>query len=238
LQGLTLLGNMIKYMPNRNTRRIYAENTFYHIYNRGVEKRIIFKDEKDYKVFLSYIKEYLLSRPEISPHEGLTLKGQTFTWTPRQPKNYHDRLELHAYCLMPNHFHLLIKQMDKSSIKEFMQSLGTRYIMYFNKRYNRVGSLFQGRYKTSIVNNDSYILHLSRYIHLNPSEYTDDLANAYSSYGDYLGQRNTKWVKTEFILKYFSRSTNPMFNRTNSYKDFVENHEKNSKTILGKLTLE
>lgn len=110
--------------------------------------------------------------------------------------------------------------------------------MYFNKKYNRVGNLFQGPYKAILIKDDAQLLHLSRYIHLNPSEHSKDIINTYSSYADYLKTRNTSWVKTDFILKFFNGSINPLFHKTNNYKDFVENYKQDSAKIIGKLALE
>ena len=153
-------------------------------------------------------------------------------------KNYNTGVELIAYCLMPNHFHLLIKQIDDNSLKNFMKSLTVKYSMYFNKKYDRVGQLFQGRYKAVLITNDSYLLHLSRYIHLNPSEYTNNLVDAYSSYGDYLGLRKTKWVKPNIVLNFFNKPVAQEFIKINNYKDFVKKYKKDPAELLGRLTLE
>jgi len=114
----------------------------------------------------------------------------------------------------------------------------TRYSIYFNKKYDRVGSLFQGRYKAVLVLENNYLLHLSRYIHLNPSEYSSNLIGAYSSYANYLGSRKTRWVKPDFVLNFFNKEISPEFKKVISYKDFVENYKNGSTEILGKLTLE
>lgn len=226
-------------MPQKNVIKTYVKGGVYHIYNRGVEKRIIFKDAQDYKVFLKYLKQYL-SKPPRRDHfkTSVTFKGSTFKGIPRQPKNYNKEVDLLAYCLIPNHFHLLIKQGKKRTIEEFMLSLATRYSMYFNKKNKRVGSLYQGTYKAARVKDDAYLLHLSRYIHLNPLEYTKDLTKAYSSYADYLRLRKTKWVKPDLILSFFNKSLLPEFTKTQSYKGFVEKGKRDSATILGNLTLE
>lgn len=226
-------------MPSKNIIKVNVENGYYHIYNRGVEKRKIFQDTQDYKVFLNYLKEYLSPPPELKTlTTTFTLQGSTFKGVPRQPKNYHDKIVLLAYCLIPNHFHLLIKQVEKGVMKNFMQSLLTRYSMYFNKKYERVGTLFQGIYKATLINDESYLLHLSRYIHLNPFEYSPVLVRAYSSYAEYLGKRKTKWINTKLILSFFDQAKLTILKKTNSYKDFVEKYKKDSKEILGDLVLE
>lgn len=226
-------------MPQKNVLKTYSKGSCYHIYNRGVEKRTIFKDKQDYAVFLGYLKEYL-SPPQDKEKliKQFTLKGESFKGLPRQPKNYSNEIDLLAYCLMPNHFHLLIKQNSDRAIENFMRSLLTRYSVYFNKRYDRVGSLFQGPYKAVLVNEESYLLHLSRYIHLNPSEYSKNLVDNYSSYSEYLGKRNTTWIKTEMILSFFSQSTNDFNHDYLTYQNFVEDKIVNSRDLLGKLCLD
>ncbi|MFV1917368.1 MAG: transposase [Patescibacteria group bacterium] len=204
-----------------------------------MEKRDIFLDTQDYKVFLKYLKDYLSPlKDKKRPSKTFSLRGSTFKGIPRQTKNYNKKVELLAYCLMSNHFHLLIKQNKKEVMKNFMQSLATRYSMYFNKRYDRVGSLFQGNYKAVLITEDQYLLHLSRYIHLNPSEYTSNLLKAYSSYAEYLGKRKTKWIITNPILAFFSQSKIQELKKNNSYKDFVEKHKKNNSESLENFILE
>jgi putative transposase len=119
-----------------------------------------------------------------------------------------------------------------------MRSLITRYSMYFNKKHARVGHIFQGRYKAILIDNDRYLLHLSRYIHLNPSEYTADLTKAYSSYPEYLGLRKSDWIKPDIILNFFNNPTIPELTKINSYKSFIEEYKKDSAIVLRELTLE
>ena len=152
-------------MPARNIVKEYLPDSYYHIYNRGVEKRIIFQDEADYKVFLSYLKLYLSPPPEL-PKE---ISDQYRAIAEKlQLNNYCNEIKLSAFCLIPNHFHLLIKQNPVNGINRFMQSLCTKYSMYFNKKHKRIGKLFQGHYKAVLVKTEEQLLHLSRYIHLNP----------------------------------------------------------------------
>lgn len=225
-------------MPSRNSLKVYIENGFYHVYNRGVEKRTIFEDEQDYRVFLKYLKE-ILSPPDPSAMITIfTLRGQSYKAVKTPLKNFSKEINLCAYCLMPNHFHFLIKQTKRTSLEGFMRALMTRYSMYFNKRYDRVGSLFQGRYKAVLIENEMYLLHLTRYIHLNPSEYTKDLVSAYSSYANYLKLWHTPWVKSSFVLSFFNQQTLPDFKKLLTYKKFVESYEANSSLMLKGLTLE
>lgn len=193
-------------MPAKNTLKIYVENAHYHIYNRGVEKRIIFQDEQDYSTFLSYLKTYLTPPPDVF----------------HRLNNFHGEITLSAYCLMPNHFHLLVKQNSKSAINYFMRSLATKYSMYFNAKYKRVGTLFQGRYKALQITTDSQLLHLTKYIHLNPTSTTRTVLAQYpySSYRNYLGAINQTWINPKQILDSFYQRNQDLF-----YKSFVEETE-------------
>lgn len=229
----------LDYMPSRNVIKINITNGYYHVYNRGVEKRIIFEDAQDYKVFLNYLKEYLSPPPSLEERiKPFILKGSSFQGIPHLPKNYFNQLELLAFCLMPNHFHLLIKQKGKGVMANFMRSLATRYSMYFNKKYSRVGPLFQGIYKAVMITNNNHLLHLTRYIHLNPLEQSSDLISAYSSYGTYLGIIKTPWISTMEVLSFFGQSKADFFKDINTYKAFVENHKVNTTSVLGELTIE
>lgn len=187
---------------------------------------MIFLDGQDYGVFLSYLKEYLmpkdkkklrerLSDPNISPQErSNVIKSISLN-------NFAVEITLLAYCLMPNHFHFFVKQKEAVSIDSFMQSLGTRYTLYFNRKYKRVGSLFQGVYKGVLITSEAQFLYLSRYIHKQALRLQGEtLQPQPSSYPEYLGVRHTEWVHPQEILTYFSK-TNPNL----SYKDFVEGKE-------------
>ncbi len=209
-------------MPAKNVRKEYLENGYYHLYNRGVEKRIIFLDNQDYSVFLSYLKEYLIPKNEKELWD--IISDAKISWVEKEKaikilrlNNFSKEITLLAYCLMPNHFHFFVKQKNSDSIDKFMNSLCTRYTMYFNKKYKRVGSLYQGVYRAVLVSSEEQFLHLSRYIHKQAlSPQGDALRNQPSSYEDYLGLRRTEWVHPEEILAYFSNS-NPSL----SYKTFM-----------------
>lgn len=224
-------------MASKNSRKIYSENSYYHIYNRGVEKRLIFIDNQDYSIFLLYLKEYLLPKGEQKLYEQLSNPNTSYKERNKilrllRLNNFADEIALHAYCLMPNHFHLLVKQKSYNSIDKFMHSLCIRYAMYFNRKYKRVGSLFQDVYKAVLIENEPQLLYLSSYIHRNPVkniskpklDTKDQVLCGYlsqpSSYPEYLGQRQTEWVHPEEILEYFSKE-NPKL----SYQAFVEQTE-------------
>lgn len=217
-------------MPAKNSRKIYIENGYYHIYNRGVEKRIIFVDKQDYAVFLKYLKEYLQQKDEVglnerllNPDLGYKEKDQVLKLL--RLNNFYSKIILLAYCLMPNHFHFFIRQESAENLDKFMNSLFTRYSMYFNRKYNRVGPLFQGVYKATIVASEDYYLYLTKYIHKQAlASQGEALQERYpNSFADYIGIRNTDWVHPEEVLKFFNENNGQL-----SYQGFVtENNEVN-----------
>ncbi len=198
-------------MASRNSRKIYLENTHYHVYNRGVNKQAIFLDDEDYAVFLNLFKRYLSRSPQKDA------KGREYPWL------YND-IELLAFCLMPNHFHLLVYQMEEDSLKQLLKNVCGSYTAYFNKKYQRVGPLFQDRFKAVIINDDMYLHHISRYIHLNPKSYLDW---PYSSLSYYLGIRSAEWVHPVRILELFDSNQS-------EYLKFVKDYE-GQKEILDEI---
>jgi len=227
-------------MPAKNIVKIYVENGYYHIYNRGVEKQTIFHDDDHYRVFLSCLKQLLLPPEKIIPisHE-FTVQGVTLHGMSHKRKNYYSQIELLAYTLMPNHFHLLIHQTYPKAIDQFMQSLSIRYSLFYKKTHKRIGPLFENAYKAVNITEEPYLLHLSRYLHRNAKNLTKNLADWYSSYGDYLGLHHTEWVKPDIILESFKPGTLPFLKHTNTYKSFVEyDNEELDQYIDPRLALE
>ncbi len=220
-------------MPAKNSVKIYIENGYYHIYNRGVEKRNIFLDEQDYRVFLSYLKIYLSPKEEsikdIKINDDFDFKDKNKVISQiYMLNNFFNKIDLVSYVLMPNHFHLELRQTNKKDIEIFMRSLITKYTMYFNKKYHRVGPLFQGRYKAVLIQNEEYFLHLSRYIHLNPQEILAGQpleSYPWSSYHTYINKISVSWIKKNLILINFNKNTN---NRFYNYKKFVEEYVEKS----------
>lgn len=207
-------------MPAKNSVKHYIENGYYHLYNRGVEKRNIFIDSQDYSVFLSYLKKYL------DP-------------TGSDPKSLACEVELLAFCLMPNHFHLQVKQASRNGITKLIRAVCTSYAMYFNKKYGRVGTLFQGKYKAVLIMEEAYLVHLSRYIHLNPFyPGSDPKQYPYSSYIYYLGEKNAHWLKPDLILSFFKQAQKTNLKNCLSYQSFVEDSIEDFSTYLENLTLE
>ncbi len=137
----------------------FAMGEYYHLYNRGNSKQKIFRDEKDYNHFIKLL--YLCNSTKSIVYRDISKNSYDF-----------DREEtlvfIGAYCFMPNHFHLLIKEKTENGISKFMQKVSTAYSMYFNKKYKRTGGLFEGKFKSQYLDNDRYLKYIFSYIHLNP----------------------------------------------------------------------
>lgn len=158
-------------MPSRNTVREYDAPAYYHVYNRGAGGNIIFRDSQDKQKFLVLLERYLDDRFGSYPTYAI---------------------ELLAYCIMGNHFHLLLFQdQHPDEITGFMRSISTAYSMYFNDKYKNKGHVFQGVFRASRVTNESYLAHISRYIHLNPTNY---MTYEWSSLRYYLGVAPPRWL--------------------------------------------
>lgn len=168
----------------------FAPEEYYHLYNRGVDKRIIFTSSSDYARFLKMM--YVCNSIKSVRFEEF--KDVNFSYIEKGES----LVDIGAYCLMPNHFHLLVREKDDGGITTFMKKLLTGYSMYFNKKYQRTGALFQGRFQAEHAGEDTYLNYLFSYIHLNPVKYLIkdkkfDLAKEnikkfkYSSYLDYMG---------------------------------------------------
>ncbi len=197
LQGWSLYNED---MPSKNRVKDYAPEQIYHIYNRGNNKESIFLDDEDYAVFLNMLKRHLSQKEQIDK-------------TGRGYRNFYKEIELLAFCLMPNHFHLLIYQSEKDSMTKLMRSVATAYSAYFNRKYKRVGRLFQDVFKASIIDEDAYWLHISRYIHLNPRKWR---TWEWSSLAYYLEKKHTDWIRPERAIGEFTPT---------SYLEFVEDYE-------------
>ena len=223
-------------MPAKNVIKSYVADGLYHVYNRGVNKGDIFFDEKDYRVFLSYVATALTAKDEkklktIIFEESRSYKERREATQLLRLKNFIGKIDLLAYCLMPNHFHFLLKQQGEDDMSAFVQALMTRFTMYENRRHKRVGRVFQGPYKAVIITDDAQLLHVSRYIHqnpfslkrrglfrLDPEKRLQVLRSQPSSYPNYLNEIHQEWVKPQAILSYFPKAKTGIL----SYKAFVE----------------
>jgi REP element-mobilizing transposase RayT len=187
----------------------FSNGEYYHVFNRGIDKREIFVTSEDYFKFLMYMKAVLCPTPEF-------LK----TKPPSKRFNLEKLIgsvEMIAYCLNLNHFHFILRQLKEAGISNFMHFLGTSYTMFFNAKYERSGSLFQGPFKAIHIDSNEYLLWVSAYINGN-AQIHGLIKNAaeyqWCSYPDYLGLRNGTFCSKNIILGQFKDS--------NEYKEFVE----------------
>lgn len=203
-------------MPPKNKTKLYGENAFYHAYNRGYNKQTIFHDDHDYKTFLYLIRKYL--EPGFT-EKRFTPKGEEYFV---ESNHVYNEVELLSYCLIPNHFHFLLFQKTLHGMPKLMTRVGTSYSTYYNQKYQTEGSPFQDTYKAVIVKTEEQLIHLSRYIHLNPLEVVGEQplkSYPYSSYQFYLNQSTAlAWLKPEKILSSFTS--------TKSYQNFIEDYLK------------
>jgi putative transposase len=163
-------------MPYRKVQ--FAEGQFYHIYNRGVGRQPIFREEENYLFLLRRVKEYA----------GVL------------------DVAIIAYCLMPNHYHLLVRQDGEEPAGRLPQRVFNSYTKAFNRRYGRTGTLFEGPFKAIHVDRDGYLLHLCRYIHANPVKHglVSELGQwPYSNYLEWVGAREGTLVDRAFAREHF-----------------------------------
>lgn len=193
-------------MPRRNVIKEFVPESFYHIYNRGVYHQPLFKTDRDYATFLNIIKRHLS-------------KKVVYDSVRRPFPHLRQDIELLAYCLMPNHVHLLVHNNSDDGITKLMRSVMTAYSMYFNRVHRRTGVLFESSYKAVLIRDEAYLWHISRYIHLNPQDLNKDyLKYSYSSYCYYVGHKQAEWINPRPILD--------MHNEVlSNYPEFVKDYE-------------
>jgi len=202
-------------------RKVRLENEeYYHIFNRGVDKREVFSDAKDYERFI--LSMFLMNDEQ----DGLMIEWRNFKASHKNASlkeflrlNLREKRQLVkivAYCLNPNHYHLILKQLREKGIEKFMQKVSTGYTMYFNEKTQRSGSLFQGRFKSTHIGSNELFLHLSVYVNFNSEIHGIATAKGYNwcSLSDYLGRRKSNIIKVDKsqILK--------QFNNIDQYLDF------------------
>lgn len=186
----------------------FTNGEYYHIYNRGVAKMPIYLNAFDYKQFLNSVLYYQIEGPK-----------PRFSFFKRQPILLVDRkklIDIVCYCLMSNHFHFLLRQVREGGITEFIGKLSNSYTKYFNIKNKRIGPLLQGEFQAVHVASDEQIIHLSRYIHLNPVVgYAARELQTYkwSSYLEYLGIVKNSVCSKEIILGQFKSQ--------GDYKQFI-----------------
>jgi len=178
----------------------FINQSIYHLYNRGVAKQPIFEDERDYQRLLTTFSFYL----ERQPPSKLSMMNSQELKKVLGNAASHPIIEVLGYCLMPNHFHLIARQIENAGISFFMRRSLDSYTRYYNARHNRVGPIFQGKFKAVLIENDEQLIHLSRYVHLNPFvEDLIDTPNSYrwSSYKCYLSGQSSRICSPDFVVK-------------------------------------
>ncbi|MFA6407989.1 MAG: transposase [Candidatus Paceibacterota bacterium] len=194
-------------------QKAFANGEFFHVYNRGVDKRIIFADDEDIQRFFQGLVEFNVVDPIGSLYQNSFRKlgGST-------PKSVDGLIRFVAYCLNPNHFHLILEQLVDGGISEFMKRLGGGYTCFFNNKYERSGSLFQGKFKAIHIDTNEYLLHLSAYVNLNDrvhqlSGSTPKLVESLSSWKEYTNMVTKGICEKGIILE--------QFRDVDEYKEFA-----------------
>lgn len=203
-------------MPYRKVT--FINGGIYHVFNRGVDQKPIFLEKGDYKRFINlldyykYTREVKYSIAITNPHQVWDSQGDPL-------------VDLICYCLMPNHFHLLLRQTTESGVSNFLRLIQNSFTKYFNTKHQRTGHLLQGLFKAVQINTDEQLLHVSRYIHLNPfvAGLINDLKGyQWSSYRDYFEEKNQD-IDSTSILSFFK--TPP------EYERFVVDHADYAKSL-------
>jgi putative transposase len=212
----------------------FVTGEIYHIYNRGVERRNIVQNDKDRFRFIHDLFEFNDKAPTLNVGYHHTAKT-----TPRRTRKL--LVEILCFCIMPNHYHFLIKQLVDNGITLFMRKLGTGYTNYFNTKYQRVGPLFQGKFKAVLVKQEPHLLYLPHYIHLNPLDLiipkwrVQQIQNIqkaltflesyrWSSYLDYINIRNfPALTNRDSLLEFYDFKTKSVDNYKNELKEWLHN---------------
>lgn len=199
------------------TRKVqFATGEWYHVYNRGTDKRTIFSDVFDFDRFLQSMVEFNVSHPIGSIYEHTRIQKFGGETSKKEEQN-EPLVNIAAYCLNSNHYHFLLQQVLEKGIEKFMQRLGTGYTMYFNNKYDRSGALFQGVFKAIHVDSNEYLLHLSAYVNLNFRVHNIGGSTSKSSWDEYKRTKSTisDICKKDDILE--------QFNSSQEYQVFAKN---------------
>ncbi len=226
-----------KGMPKRTTQLITTN--IYHIYNRAIDKRTVFRNEIEYKHAIKTFSYYLYSSPSPKLSSFLKLSEDLRTNILNKFRGEDKKLIIPlAFCLMPNHFHFLIIQSEDGGISKFAANFQNSYAKYFNTKYHRVGPIFLPRFKAVRMEDENQLLHVSRYIHLNP--YSSGVVKTlrelsqyrWSSLGEYLSPTTSpeNICDKTIILNHFKRIAR--------FRDFVFNqagYQRSLKSIRNSL---
>lgn len=201
-------GYIIFNMPGRKIPLISEE--IYHVFSRGIASQPIFFDKRDYQRFLNAVVYYRNCSPPMKLSLFLTASlaaREKFIQESQKVGKF--LVEIICFSLMPNHFHFLLRQITESGISDFIGNLTNSYTRYLNTRQKRVGPFLQGRFKAVRIETNEQLLHVSRYIHLNPltslvvKDFNDLESYPYSSFPEYLKEPRVELCQKEIILGQF-----------------------------------
>lgn len=182
----------------------------YHVFNRSIALQPIFSEAKDYQRFLNVVDFYRFASPGLRfSHYNRLLSEDKKTFIEKLQKEGKKQISIFAFCLMPNHFHFLLKELENNGIRKFSSNLQNSYAKYFNTKQKRGGALFQEMFKAVRIESDEQLVHVARYIHLNP--FTSFLVKninqlriyPWSSLNTYLGIGNFNFLETDFLMGFF-----------------------------------
>ncbi|MEI8096831.1 MAG: transposase [Candidatus Moraniibacteriota bacterium] len=217
-------------------KTIFAEGEFYHIYNRGTEKRTIFLDEQDFLRFLQSLEEFNTLDPVGGIFQNSFLKKQLRGSTSKLDNSFKQKeklVNIVAYCLNPNHYHLILQQVSEKGIEKFMQRLGTGYTMYFNNKNERTGALFQGKFKAVHIDSNIYLLHVSAYVNLNDQVHQLRGSTSKSSWIEYTKKNNKGGIcEKESVLGQFRTKGDYVTFAKNSIRGTIERRGLLDESIL------
>lgn len=192
-----------------NRKEKLVPGGFYHIFNRGVEKRNIYTSIQDYRRFKNTLFHYLISNKKFSDENPSTETLNKFNLDKAVAEGFKKPVEVICYCLMPNHFHLLLKQLTEIGITDYLHQVTTSYTRHFNLKYERVGGLLQGTFKSRRIDSEEQLVYVSKYIHRNPIDsnkigldWKEALTYPWSSLGDY-SKRESGLVLKDPVLTSF-----------------------------------
>ncbi len=205
-------------MPT-NRKLVFANDEIYHVFNRGVEKRPTFTDKRELKRAMLTLDFYRFAKPPLKLSKLLvTPQDEQVELLGKLKRDHEQLVEIICFCLMPNHFHFMLKQKTENGISTFVSTVANSYTRYFNTKHDRIGPLFEGIFKAVRIESDEQLIHVSRYIHLNPvSSFLikpEELENyEWSSYPEFLGLSDGKVAAKDLILDFFPS--------VEAYKKFV-----------------
>jgi len=198
----------------------FANGEFYHVFNRGVDKRPIFGRTQDFNRFLQSMEEFNTIQPIGSIYENSFL-DQSVKLKRKKAK----LVNIICYCLNLNHYHLILEQLVEGGISRYMKSLGGGFTKYFNGQHKRNGVLFQGQFKAKHIDTNEYLLHASAYVNLNNLAHKH-AGNAFrSSWDEYCNDSTRKLCKPKIILDQFKNKNEYKNFATSSLKDILERKE-------------